>query len=88
MFKQKIKLIKTTKNLLVIISTSLILSITAPSFSFAYFGPGMGGGLIASVLGIVIAILTLLIGIIWFPIRRLIKSKKKKKDIKKISKSD
>ena len=82
MLEQKSKLIIMLKNFLFFNLLSLSFYITVPSQAFAYFGPGMGGGLIASILGIIIAILSLLIGIIWFPIRRLIKSKKKKKNIK------
>jgi hypothetical protein len=51
-----------------------ILFITPPAF--AYVGPGMGGGIIASVLGIVIGIATAIIGVLWFPIKRFIKKRK------------
>jgi nitrate reductase gamma subunit len=44
--------------------------------AYAYVGPGMGGGIIASVLGIVIGIVTAIIGILWFPIKRFIKKRK------------
>lgn len=45
---------------------------------FAYLGPGMGGGVIAATLGIIVAIFAALFGLIWFPLKRLIKKKKKK----------
>tara|TARA_B100002052_G_C15839651_1_gene579540 strand:+ start:463 stop:723 length:261 start_codon:yes stop_codon:yes gene_type:complete len=57
----------------------LILSIfliILPTSSFAYLGPGMGGGILAATVGIVIAIFAALFGILWFPIKRLIKKKK------------
>tara|TARA_Y100001960_G_scaffold283725_1_gene318993 strand:+ start:236 stop:496 length:261 start_codon:yes stop_codon:yes gene_type:complete len=57
----------------------LILSIfliVLPTSSFAYLGPGMGGGILAATVGIVIAIFAALFGILWFPIKRLIKKKK------------
>lgn len=45
----------------------------------AYIGPGMGGGLIAATIGIVVAIIAALFGILWFPLKRLwIKIKAKK----------
>ena len=46
--------------------------------AFAYLGPGMGGGLIAATLGIIFAIFVGLFGLIWFPIKRLLKKRKKK----------
>tara|TARA_B100001109_G_scaffold162493_1_gene132282 strand:- start:96 stop:344 length:249 start_codon:yes stop_codon:yes gene_type:complete len=60
----------------------LILLLLFLTFSFkanAYIGPGMGGGLIAASLGIIVAIISLIFGIIWFPLKRFFKKKKKKK---------
>ncbi len=51
--------------------------------SFAYLGPGMGGGAIAATLGIIVAIIASIFGLIWFPLKRLIKRKKKNKVSKK-----
>ena len=45
--------------------------------SFAYLGPGIGGGAIAATLGIVIAIFAVLFGLVWFPIKRIFKKEKK-----------
>ena len=53
----------------------LALSINSPVL--AYIGPGMGGGLIAAVFGIIGAILLALFGILYYPIKRMIKNKKK-----------
>lgn len=44
----------------------------------AYIGPGMGGGVIAGILGIIFAIFLGLVAIIWYPIKRLISRFKKK----------
>ena len=52
--------------------------ITIPSY--AYLGPGMGGGALAAVLGIIVAVFAALFGLIWFPLKRFIKRKKEKKD--------
>ena len=49
-----------------------------PNYSFAYLGPGMGGGIIAVTIGIVVAIFAGIFGILWFPIKRLINKRKKK----------
>ncbi len=48
-----------------------------PEILFAYIGPGMAGGLIASIAGIILAIFIGLIAILYFPIKRFLKNKKK-----------
>ena len=52
-----------------------LLIISSPVF--AYIGPGMGGGVIAAVLGVVGAILLALFGILYYPIKRMLKNKMK-----------
>lgn len=47
--------------------------------SFAYLGPGVGGGVVAATIGIVVAILAALFGLIWFPFKRLLKKRKEQK---------
>ena len=42
---------------------------------YAYVGPGMGGGLIATILGILLSIF----GILYYPIKRFLKNRKSKK---------
>ncbi len=54
-----------------------IIFILFPNMSYAYLGPGMGGGFIAATLGIIIAIFAMLFGILWFPIKRFFNKKKK-----------
>ena len=56
----------------------IFCSITSPVFS--YIGPGIGGGAIAATFGIIIAIFAALFGLVWFPIKRLLKKRKEKKD--------
>ena len=46
---------------------------------FAYIGPGMGGGVIAAIFGIIAAFFLGLWGILYYPIKRAFKNKKKKK---------
>tara|TARA_Y200000002_G_C22235436_1_gene477399 strand:+ start:264 stop:488 length:225 start_codon:yes stop_codon:yes gene_type:complete len=55
---------------------SLIL-ISVPSY--AYIGPGMGGGVIAAILGFFAAIILGLWGILYYPIKRAFKERKDKK---------
>ena len=54
-----------------------IIFILFPNISYAYLGPGMGGGFIAATIGIIIAIFAMLFGILWFPIKRFFNKKKK-----------
>ena len=56
-----------------------------PSLLFAYIGPGMGGGAIAAIFGIIAAFFLGLWGILYYPIKRAFKNQKKKK--KSISKN-
>jgi len=48
--------------------------------SFAYLGPGIGGGIIAATIGIIVAIFAALFGLIWFPVKRLLKKRKERKE--------
>jgi hypothetical protein len=47
--------------------------------SYAYVGPGMGGGVIAAIVGFFAAILLGLWGILYYPIKRALKNRKEKK---------
>lgn len=55
---------------------SALLSL-APT-AHAYIGPGMGGGALAATLGILVAFLLALIGLVWYPLKKLIKKLKRK----------
>ena len=59
----------------------IIFCFTATS-SFAYLGPGVGGGVIIATISIIVAIFAGLFGLIWFPIKRLLKKRKEKKEQK------
>ena len=57
-----------------------ILVILVLSFNmFAYLGPGMGGGVIAAIIGFFAAVLLGLWGILYYPIKRALKNRKDKK---------
>ena len=62
-----------------LISSSIIFCLISTS-SFAYLGPGVGGGLIAATIGVIVAIFAALFGLIWFPVKRLLKKRKEKKE--------
>ena len=58
----------------------LFLSLCLISFpSYAYIGPGMGGGAIAAIIGFFAAVLLGLWGILYYPIKRALKNRKDKK---------
>ena len=50
---------------------------------FAYIGPGMGGGVIAAIFGIIAAFFLGLWGILYYPIKRAFKNKKKRNTLSK-----
>ena len=52
----------------------VLLSISSPAF--AYIGPGMGGGVITGVLGVIGAVLLALFGILYYPIKKMLKNRK------------
>ena len=56
--------------------------------AFAYIGPGMTGGVFAATIGIVVAIFAALFGLIWFPIKRLLKKRKEKAVLKNVKLND
>lgn len=62
------------------IKTIILLPLVLISFhSYAYIGPGMGGGVIAAIIGFFAAILLGLWGILYYPIKRALKKRKDKK---------
>ena len=56
-----------------------LVLILIPFPSYAYIGPGMGGGIIAVVIGFFAAIILALWGILYYPIKRSIKQRREKK---------
>lgn len=61
-----------------ILNSILFLSLFHTPGTFAYIGPGMGGGVIAAIFGIIAAFFLGLWGILYYPIKRAFKNKKKK----------
>ena len=64
--------------MLKLIFSSLVFFLITTS-AFAYLGPGVGGGVIAATIGVIVAIFAALFGLIWFPVKRLLKKRKEKK---------
>ena len=59
---------------------TVIILLPISNQAFAYIGPGMGGGVIAGVLGVISIIFLTLLGILYYPAKRFIKKKWKKKE--------
>lgn len=53
-------------------------ALVAPVSAYAYIGPGVGAGTIAVVLGILASIVMAFFSIIWYPIKRVVKRRRKK----------
>ena len=69
-----------------LLKSKLWISVYLTLISFpavAYIGPGMGGGAIAAVIGLLSAFFLAIFGIIYYPIKRAIKNKKNKKSMNK-----
>ncbi len=45
---------------------------------YAYIGPGIGAGTIAIVLGFIASILLAIFAVVWYPLKRLFRRRKKK----------
>ena len=69
-----------------LILKTIFLSIISQPL-LAYLGPGVGGGIIAATIGVVIAVFAAIVGLVWFPIKKLIKKKNEKKE-NDLNKSD
>lgn len=41
--------------------------------AFAYIGPGLSGGIVATVLGVLGSIFLAIFAIVWYPVKRMIK---------------
>jgi hypothetical protein len=61
-----------------------VLTVTlTPIQAHAYIGPGMGLGVAAMVIGLFIAFILLLVGLIWLPIRLILRQRKETQESRK-----
>jgi hypothetical protein len=58
------------------IGLALVLS---PASVQAYVGPGMGAGAVAAVLGVLAGLLMLVVGVVWYPLKKLVRRLRDKK---------
>lgn len=65
-----------------IITLCLILLVTLFHYeqAHAYIGPGVGAGAISVVLGVLASIFLAFVAILWYPMKRFLKSRKKRKE--------
>lgn len=60
----------------------LIVAVSLPSTASAYVGPGAGLTLIGSILAIGAAVLIMVVGLVAFPIRMMMKAARNRKAVK------
>ena len=48
-----------------------------PTLAAAYIGPGVASGAIGAVLGVIGAVFLAIFAVVWYPIKRLLKGRKK-----------
>jgi preprotein translocase subunit SecF len=61
------------RTIITIFATFALLWLTT---AHAYIGPGIGAGTIAVVLGVLSSIFFAFVGILWYPVKRLLKRKR------------
>lgn len=60
---------------------ALIAALVALSTpAYAYLGPGAGLGAVGALVAIVLGVLLLLVGFVWYPIKRMLKKKRASAD--------
>ena len=64
----------------IITSALCMFALAASDPVFAYVGPGAGLTFIGSLLALVTAVLAGIFGFVWFPIKRLLRSRKAKQN--------
>jgi len=53
-----------------------ILGLVLPGPAQAYIGPGAGLGAIAVAVALILGLLLLVVGLVWYPLKRLLKNRK------------
>jgi ammonia channel protein AmtB len=64
------------KDFLPLVAAVLVLSLQ-PGLALAYIGPGVGAGAIGAVLGVIGSIFLAIFAVVWYPVKRMMKGRKK-----------
>lgn len=51
------------------------LAVASPGPALAYIGPGAGLGAIAVTVALIVGVLLLVVGLVWYPLKRLLKGR-------------
>ncbi len=66
----------------------LAILVLSPGHAFAYIGPGVGLGAIATLLAITLGIILLIVGFLWFPLKRALNKRKAQANSDRSSESE
>ncbi len=56
----------------------LVLATLIPEYAHAYIGPGAGLGAVATLVAIILGTLMLIVGFLWFPLKRVLTKRKER----------
>jgi hypothetical protein len=62
-----------------LVIAAAMLVVLAPTDSHAYIGPGAGLSAFGALLALVVSLIVAIFGFIWYPIKRLVRSLKRKR---------
>jgi hypothetical protein len=54
----------------------LLVFVSIYSTAHAYVGPGLGLGVIGAIIGVVVAVFLAIVGVVWYPVKRLLRKMK------------
>ena len=57
----------------------LLMSAISTDIAHAYLGPGLGLGAIGAVIGLFVAVFLSIVGVIWYPLKRMMRKTKASK---------
>lgn len=55
---------------------ALVVGLLLPATAFAYIGPGAGLSAIGTLLAVIGAFVLLIVGFVWYPVKRLLRGRK------------
>ncbi len=56
-----------------LVTLIILFSILLAGNAYAYLGPGLGLGAIGAFIGMVVAVFLAIVGVIWYPLKRLLR---------------